>query len=98
MKKNDGGPAFPSDDSHWDAKSRMVLNTRNLGMSLRAYIATKAMTSLLADPSIVSYYDGFADGQQTGGAIPRIAEHACTVADAMIAELEKEEEPDDSVA
>ena len=39
-KIDDGGPAFP----HWDGPSGQCFN----GMSHRAYIATKAMQSLIA--------------------------------------------------
>lgn len=41
MRQNDGGPAFPTPESHGDDYE---------GMSLRDYFAAKAMQGMLASP------------------------------------------------
>ncbi len=77
-KPNDGGPAFPSDDEQWDDAVRRPVCRRHTGMSLRAYLAGRAMQGMLANPNRSpegAYY---------------FASHAIRFADALIAELAKE--------
>ena len=73
---NDGGPAFPVPMVPHDSQGGYT-EVRWQGMSLRAWMAGKAMQGILADG--VSYdWD-----------VVRMAKASVTLADALIAELEK---------
>lgn len=73
-KPSDGGPAFPQ-----DLQGRRGDDPSLQGMSLRAYFAGQALAGLMANPNI-----------QPGGAAKDYAEVARLLADALIAELEKQ--------
>ena len=80
---NDGGPAFPCETyGHRNGKETTIPTN---GMSLRAYVATKAMQSIigLMTPADAAEYKP-ADLQTA------TARAACGYADALIAELGKE--------
>jgi hypothetical protein len=83
---NDGGTAFPVPDSHY-ANGQVQYGTS--GMSLRAYIAAKAMQSIIGwtPPDDAAKYNP--DDLQFATA--RTARAACGYADALIAELGKED-------
>ena len=72
----DGGPAFP--------RNEYGTAPEHLGMSLRAYLAGQAITGLLASPS---WADNNISKPDDGTSLPEIA---VEVADALIAELNKE--------
>jgi len=78
---NEGGPAFPINAKDW----RDIPNHPAPGMSLRAYIATKAMQALIntTTQADVAKYNGAELREAT-------ARGACAFADALIAELGKE--------
>ena len=72
MSKNDGGPAFPSNrdvtyEQNWEIE---------YGMSLRDYVAARAMQGLLANPDSNIIYS-------------EIAGTAYLIADEMLKEREK---------
>ena len=71
MKHNDGGPAFPCDESHGDDYE---------GMTLRDYFAAKAMPIILSD----IYYARLAAAQGYGEFASDAADDAYAVADAML--------------
>jgi hypothetical protein len=80
---NNGGPAFPCETyGHRNGKETTIPTN---GMSLRAYIAAKAMPAIigLMTPADAAEYKP-ADLQAA------TARAACGYADALIAELEKE--------
>ena len=80
-KTNDGGPAFPAGE----------IDKTTSGMSLRAWLAGKALEGLLAEGADPDVRCGFIEiakkHDQTEAAI--VAQMACGLADAVIAELEK---------
>jgi hypothetical protein len=78
----DGGPAFPHDDrARWGERS---------GMTLRAFIATKAMQGLLANPGGPIQQNDITGWGLTNTRAEGVAKTACAMADALIAELEKQ--------
>ena len=78
---NNGGPAFPINAIDW----RDIPNHPAPGMSLRAYIATKAMQSIIGVVASADAAKYTPDDLQAATAIA-----ACGYADALIAELGKE--------
>ena len=75
-KPNDGGPAFP--------KANCEELHAELGMTLRQWYAGQAMTGLLAYPGSTTL-DGLGVTEAPG-----LASAARSYADALIAELDKE--------
>lgn len=81
--KNDGGPAFPRAGSTgtWEQHQSLCesgfANTKQDGMSLRAYFAGQAMQGICASSPGNEWTD------------ERIAKDAVALADALIAELNK---------
>lgn len=73
---SDGGPAFPDQGQRLERDGTWNQQWSS-GMSLRAYLAGKALQGMLAAPEISGTYSD-------------IAMHAVKYADAMIAELGKE--------
>lgn len=92
MAKNDGGPAFPRTEHVWDG----VIEEGSAGMSLRDYFAGQAILSLTMMP-IKSRTDEMAayvgvDEKDWVGDIHwpmLLAKRAYSVADAMLAERDK---------
>lgn len=80
MSARDGGPAFPFGHIS-EVTGQPVNGFYDPGMSLRAYIATKAMQVLLANPTILQIMDEDA-----------IAGDAVVMADALLAALEEPKE------
>ena len=75
-KPNDGGPAFPATvQEDIDGYPRYAAG--NVGMSLRDYFAGQALAGMLADSTRQSSLENYADD-------------AYDIADAMLAEREKE--------
>jgi hypothetical protein len=74
---NNGGPAFPVPEMHHGQDVKQVCD--NVGMSLRAYIATAAL------PVAQSYQSQYAMEPNT----QEIAACAVQIADALISELAK---------
>lgn len=75
MEKNDGGPAFPTS---YEVRIRGIIEVHYAdGMTLRDYFAAKAMNGLC------SY-------SEYSGSKGSIAKYAYELADAMLAEREKE--------
>lgn len=62
-RNNDGGPAFPKTQSVNGSGNVCSVNNTNAyieskgGMSLRDYLAAKAMQGLLSNPNVVGYND-----------------------------------------
>ena len=79
-QQNDGGPAFPMDE-HNEQGARIQATS---GMSLRAYIATATLQSLITGSS-----NTFSLGQNEEINNKRFSKAACIIADALIAELAK---------
>lgn len=75
-----GGPAFPLLDAYVDANGEHPVYASEGGMSLRDYFAAKAMHALISHGVQV---DGFAT-------MNNAAKDAYRMADAMLAEREKE--------
>ena len=75
--KKDGGPAFPT-DQHFGTASKGFN-----GMSMRAYFAGQAMQGMLVNGFIP-------DQARPGRGQFDYAAAACKMADALIAELERE--------
>jgi hypothetical protein len=73
-----GGPAFPR--PYFENANGTEWSPSQDGMTLRAYIATKAMAGLLAGNAV---YNGRSDDRAA------LARDAVAHADALIAELEK---------
>jgi len=92
MAKIDGAaPAFPQSELVRDAEGKLSLEKLG-GVSVRAYIAARAMQGIVANAHW--------SNQDRGGATwwDVIASDACTLADALIAELNKEEKADEQEA
>lgn len=78
----DGGPAFP--ETRWSDEYRTEIQWT--GMSLRDYIAAKALTGFLSHPSTMDLVRGAVNGAEW----PKEAARAAYIyADAMIAESQK---------
>ncbi len=77
MKTNDGGPAFPESDT--------IGGPGGPGMSFRAYVASKVLSSLVATGQKIDRGDG-----QSADSPQERANVAVVYADALIAELAKE--------
>lgn len=75
IKINDGGTAFPDPGRAQSAKQRVLLG--NPGMSLRDYLAAKAMQGIVIHKGLRYQLDS------------TIAESAYALADAMLAQREK---------
>lgn len=99
---NDGGPAFPlgqeparQRNSGSDEYRRVeFLNKHMQGMSLRDYIAAKAMQSLVGDGIVYASIPALAtaigkDEKWREEIIRAVAKSAYDMADAMLAEREK---------
>ena len=69
---DDGGPAFARPETEWSEMQD--------GMSLRAYLAAKAMDALISSDNRM--WGGFGNPES-------VAENACRMADALISELRK---------
>ena len=86
---DDGGPAYPrpdsTDTSRGTLQDRDSLEGAQTGMSLRVYIATKAMQTMLGDRKLI------ADLNKSVGSRWKeaIVCGAFSMADAMIAEMRK---------
>lgn len=88
MSKPDGGSAFPEVFGDFnDARSTLTDIYSAGGMSLRAYIATKAMQGLLSTDQGLLWLKGMPGGND--GSCRAAAMLACLHADALIAELSK---------
>jgi len=86
--KNDGGPAFPVErEMDERGNSGCVRSFMFPGMSLRDYFAAKAMQGELAcqSPELGEY--------STGASVAGLAQVSYEIADAMLAEREKEQDP-----
>ena len=84
----DGGPAFPTTD--YDCTYDSIPRPVNYwGMSLRAWYAGKALTGLLSSFDVLELARLSPDPDGLAGAL---ATAACGLADAMIAELDKEDQ------
>jgi hypothetical protein len=81
MSKNDGGPAFPLADSNaeYAGTSRHDCN----GMSLRDYLAAKAMQGILSDQTTISAFDQ-AGKRELVQPSSLVATAAYAMADAML--------------
>lgn len=89
MKPNDGGPAFPSDGYVRAADGEVYEMERCGGLSKRDWFAGKAMEGLLSDAK-ANLAGPPADSAKTPA--QHVAKTAVQIADAMIAELEKDKE------
>lgn len=77
MSKDTSGPAFPTVDANYQ-------DFGATGMTIRQYAAIKAMPVVLAEAWRNEWdFDGFDSFDQM------VARHACNIADALLAELEK---------
>lgn len=94
-KKNDGGPAFPiASYDHQTFNPRTVEESKRLlsGMSLRAYVATKALQGLLANAHLSrSVMKEKASEREANNLHAWHASTACQFADALIVELERDQ-------
>lgn len=92
-KNNDGGPAFPvADYDHRTFSPETVSETRRLlsGMSLRAYAAIQVAQGIVSNDEAIERFAAASKSQL----IPpsgMIATAACQIADALIAELERDQ-------
>jgi hypothetical protein len=77
-RSNDGGPAFPQPDAYFKDGSVAL---GQFGMSLRDYFAAKVLQGFAADPSLSG---------PSGPSTREIAARAYSVADAMLAERERQ--------
>ena len=82
MNKEDGGPAFPAPEA---AKARFGDSNPDafLGMSLRDYLAAKAMQGYLANAWQAQELDSL--GESAAQQIATVAEISYAMADAMLA-------------
>lgn len=81
MSKNTGGPAFPCVyDIHPQPGMARSINVEE-GMTLRAYIATKALAALISRPDKD-------DVKRGSKGVPILAGYAVEYADALIAALD----------
>lgn len=76
MSKNTGGPAFPTNETHYEG------SYAGQGMTLRDYFAAKAMQGFCVAT--------VEDSPVGGWDFKYLSEHAYRCADAMIVEREKE--------
>ena len=81
MNKEDGGPAFPAPEA---AKARFGDSNPDafLGMSLRDYLAAKAMQGYLANAWQAQELDSL--GESAAQQIATVAEISYAMADAML--------------
>ena len=92
-KKNDGGPAFPvADYDHRTFSPETVGETRRLlsGMSLRAYAAIQVAKGIASNDAALERM-GIASGLSLVPSASLVATAACGIADALIAELERDQ-------
>lgn len=81
MSERDGGPAFPHQAGHdWATCPRCAGEHTRVGMSLRDYFAGQALSGWYTNSGGLPHTDH----------LPSYAEHFYQIADAMIAEREKE--------
>jgi hypothetical protein len=81
-KPNDGGPAFPGEKIVWSVNTPNEIGRVPVaGMSLRTWLAGMAMQGHLANPTTTAHPEFTKEG---------LAVASCRLADALIAELEKE--------
>ena len=88
-ERNDGGPAFPTEANEIAKAQAMGFGWPapvSRGMSLRDYFAAAALQGILA-----SNYDPHGGEESASSDNKACALHAYEIADAMIAEREKEE-------
>jgi hypothetical protein len=83
MPINDGGSAFPATWYDRDSMGEIAIRGTEPGMSLRAWLAGMALCGMHAR-------DAFDEGQAEPAQRARLA---CIDADALIAELEKDDAP-----
>ena len=81
MKINDGGPAFPQDPNGMDDLGGWIRGPFP-GISLRAYFAGQALTGICANPIVNPMWKERVASQ--------FADAVLDMADALIAELEKQ--------
>lgn len=74
MSNNTGGPAFPL-----HSETRPAIDTEWCGMTLRDYLAAKAMQAVLTSPILMA-----AVGSKGGSATQHIAKQSYEMADAML--------------
>lgn len=79
MKTNPKGPAFPVSTAVYHPVTMMDVPDPRMGITLRAYIATAAMSGMLGDSSEERYITSAKE----------IAECSVEMADMLIAELNK---------
>lgn len=88
---NDGGPAFPTDSWERPAEYADQMLVRSGGMTLRAYLAGRAMAGLMARPDErvcpTDRLNGFKEWRAE--MLQANARLCCAMADALIAELGK---------
>ncbi len=95
MAKNDGGPAFPvlseREYERGDGNSVHALDSDSGGMSLRDYLAAKAMQGLIHDILIEQHWEDVlkAEGIPTEQFPSFLAHLAYGTADAMLVERSK---------
>jgi hypothetical protein len=76
MRKDDGGPAFPTNEMRFNANVDSFVNEDCPGMTLRDWFAGKALVGMLADT-------------ETEGTAKDFARRSYEMADAMITERSK---------
>ncbi len=84
-KTNDGGAAFPRPAVRQQTVEGIYCDSPQTGMTLRAYFAAKALQGILAAPDRQCQRSFTADVIRKG-----LTEEAVLLADALIAELDKE--------
>ena len=87
MGKDNGGPAFPYDNKSDGDESGFVRTPSSSGMSLRDYLAAKAMQGMLASEALLKSSFQL-NGQTSMGLLVRAAYET---ADLMLDEKKKEE-------
>ena len=87
-KINDGGPAFPTQSFEYDGQNNVLPYSDNHGLSIRDWFAGQAGLEAL---EILNWYAGTDwRGDNLGSAAKRLAEMKLMIADAMIAQREKQ--------
>jgi hypothetical protein len=89
MKPKDGGLAFPRPlpKGQFPPQDALRLLEQHAGMTLRDYLAARAMAGLLAMEANPRF--GATEEPYNKAHAPLIAEHAYAIADAMLAERDK---------
>jgi hypothetical protein len=84
LPRRNGGPAFPVEHFAYISETERIVPSA--GMSLRAAIALAALPGLIQRGLILRYSETNKEAAQ------ELARSACTIADAVLAELEREDE------